>query len=389
MRKGKRFPLFRTVIPTAVLIGLLWAGRGMAVPAQAEEYVFSAEESGTAEIGAAWDWFRGELDGEAEEAAEGIDPSDPRAAAEKLSEALSPEKLRQMLRRALLKGLDAVIPAAAPVFGLLLLAAAAKSMEVQKKTKDGFERVLRLAAAVVIFRLCGGMLELARNVTGTVCRIAEALVPMAEGVCLIGGGVTEGRIVRVGILLLLTVAGEITGRLLIPAAGALMGLNALSGGTGFAGAIAGGIRKALLRIWQFFTVGLSFLLGAQTVLGRAADSLGQRWMKLAVSSFVPVAGGVISDAWGVLTGSVRALRGVIGIGGILILFAVVLTPAVRLLLWQWTFGLGKTAAESIGCPELASLFESARGTAELLAAFSLCTLFLFVLQLAVFAGIGR
>ena len=232
------------------------------------------------------------------------------------------------------------------------------------------------------------MRELARNVTGTVCRIGEALLPMAEGVCLIGGGITEGHVLRVGILLTLTVVGEIAGRVLIPAAGALMGLNAVSCGTGLVGTVAGGIRKALLRVWQFLTVGLSFLFGAQTVLGRAADSLGQRWMRLAFSSFVPVAGSVIADAWGVLTGSLRALRGVIGIGGILILAAAVLAPAVRLLLWQWAFGIGKTAAESLECPELAELFESARGTAELLAAFSLCTLLLFILQLAVFAGIG-
>ena len=387
MIRARQAPLFRGGIWLLVFcVFVLASGRGTV---RAEEIAFTADERAGEEVGAAWDRFRGALDGEAAELTEGIDPADPVSAARTLSEALSPAVLGSVLRGALIGGFEAAIPAAVPLFGLLLLAFAAKSADPSGSTKEGAARILRLAEAVVIFRLCGGMLDLARRVTDTVCRLAEMLVPAAEAVCLMGGGVTEGRVVRVGILLLLTVAGEIVGRLLVPLAGALMGLDAVSGGRGLAAAVSGGLRKTALRIWQFLAAGLSFLLASQTVLGRASDSLGQRWMRFAVSSFVPVAGSAMSEAWGVLSGSVRILRGVVGIGGILALCAAVLAPAVRLLLWQWIFGVGKAAAESADCPDLARLLESARGTAELLCAFTLYTLFLLVLQLAVFAGVGR
>ena len=133
----------------------------------------------------------------------------------------------------------------------------------------------------------------------------------------------------------------------------------------------------------------AFLLGTQSSLARSADSLGMRWTKFALSSFVPVAGGALSEAWGAMSAGVRFLRGAGGIGGILALTAAAVPAAAPLLLWQWTFGLGRFAAGTLGLTDLEKLLDGARGVTELLSAFVLYGIGIFVVALALFAGIGR
>ena len=379
----------RAVIRILAVCAFLSARLLLALPARAETYVFEAEGTGTEEAAGAWDRFRAALDGEAADLVGGVDLADPVSAAEALGGRGPAQKMKTLLRQAFVSSAQAVIPEAAPLFALLLLAAAAKTADTEEKVREPLMRVLRLAAAVAVFVPASGLLELTRGVTGTVCRLAELLVPVTEGICLVGGGVSEGAAARVGMMLVLTVAEEIAGRVLVPAAGVLLGLTAVSGGKGFAASVSAGLRTFLLRAWQILTLGVSILLGSQSVLGRAADSAGIRTARLAVTSFVPVAGSVLSEAWGTFVSGVRLLRGAAGIGGILALTAAVLPTAVRLLTWQWAFGIGKCAAQALELPELAPLFDGARGVAELLSSFALYTLFLFVLELAAFAGLGR
>ncbi|MBE6726924.1 MAG: hypothetical protein E7576_17320 [Ruminococcaceae bacterium] len=360
--------------------------------AGAEEYVFRSEEAGSGAVGDAWDRFLSALpDAESWNMAE-ADLSDPLAAAETVRSTLDPGKIAAWFRGVLIRGAERVIPAAAPLFGLILLAAAIR-LAVPPGSSSGamneaFLRVARLAAAVTVYRLTAEILAAAERAVGTVCRLAELLIPVTEGICLMGGGLTEGQVSRVGLMLAVTAAEEAAGRILIPASGAVLGLSAVSGGRGPVGAMAGGIRKTLLRVWQMLTVGMTFLLGAQTVLAHSADSMGLRWSRFALSSFVPVAGSALSDAWATVSSGIRALRGAAGIGGILALGAAALPSALPLLLWQAVFGAANGAAEALEVKELAPLFREAGGIAGLLAAFTLYTLAMFTVELALFAGIG-
>ena len=383
----------RRGILTVLILFSLWTLTGSA---GAEELVFRAGDSGAGAVGSAWDRFIEALpDAVGEVRAEGIagaDLTDPLAAAESVRSALDPGIIAERIRSALIRGAERVIPAAAPLFGLILLAAAVR-LAVPPGPSSGamneaFFRVARLGAAVTVFRLTADALTLAERAVGTVCRLAELLVPVTEGICLMGGGLTEGRVARVGVMLAVTAAQEAAGRILIPASGAVLGLSAVSGGRGPVGAAAGWIRKTLLRIWQTITVGMTFLLGAQTVLAHSADSVGLRWSRFALSSFVPVAGSSLSDAWATVSAGLRALRGAAGIGGILALTAASLPTVLPLLLWQAVFAIAHGAAEALEVKELSPLFREAGGIAGLLSAFTLYTLAMFTVELALFAGIG-
>ncbi len=355
---------------------------------RAETYVFRAEDC-SAGTERAWDRFREALPPSAAEAVDGVDLADPAGTIAVLRDRTDPGRIFSWLREAFGNALRTVIPAAAPLAGLILLAAAVKTAVPSGPTADAFGRVVRLAAAASVWGLAADALRLARDAAGTLCSLAELLVPVAEGICLLGGGVTESRVARVGMMLALTVVEEIAGRILVPASSALLGLTAVGSSGGFAASFAAGLRKMILRAWQILTLSAAFLLGTQSSLARSADSLGMRWTKFALSSFVPVAGGALSEAWGAMSAGVRFLRGAGGIGGILALTAAAVPAAAPLLLWQWTFGLGRFAAGALGLTDLEKLLDGARGVTELLSAFVLYGIGIFVVALALFAGIGR
>lgn len=375
---------------TASLLLLLLPGR-----AAAAEYTFRAGNAGpqgarvdgAGEIAEDWRVFLDALP-EEENLLRDTDLSDPAAAVDAVRSALAPENLYEWLSEAVGRAAEAVIPAASPLVALLLLCAAVRYAVPSGAMGEGMGRVMGLAASVTVFRLTADALELADRAASAVCSMAELLVPVAEGICLFGGGLTEARVTRVGLMLAATAVEEAAGRVLIPASGVVLGLAAVSGGRGIAYQTAGALQRLLLRIWQALAVGMAFLLGAQTVLARAADTAGLRWSRFALSSFVPVAGSALSDAWSSIAAGLRTLRGAVGIGGILAMASAAAPAVSPLLLWQAVFALTRGAADALELKELSSLLQQAGGIVSLLSAFCLYALAMFIVELALFAGIG-
>lgn len=80
----------------------------------------------------------------------------------------------------------------------------------------------------------------------------------------------------------------------------------------------------------------SFLLfvGLLTIKGIVAapmDALGSKTMKFAASSFVPVVGGVLSDAIETVVGAGKIIKNSLGAAGIIVVIAMVLPPLIELL----------------------------------------------------------
>ena len=359
----------------------------LALPARGEDVRFTRKDTGIGEAEEAWERFREAVPDK--EALEGVDPSDPAGSLKALRERTGPAWLFGKLKDALSASARKTAEAALPLFALILLGAAVRAVRLTESMADGWGRVLRLAAAVSVYGMVFESVKLASGATELLCRLMELLVPVMEGLCIAGGNLTEARTLAVGVSIGVTAAGEVCGRLLVPLTGALAGLSAVSSGGGPASVFAEGLRKTVEKAWKLLVIAVSFLLGAQTVLARGTDSLGARGVKFALSSFVPVAGTALAEAWGTLSAGVRILRGAGGIGGILVLTTAALPVLVPLFLRQGMAALAEKGAELLGAEDLKGLFGGARGILGLLSAFVLYAMMLFVVFLAVFAGFGR
>lgn len=109
----------------------------------------------------------------------------------------------------------------------------------------------------------------------------------------------------------------------------------------------------LNKLAKLFKSGAGWLIGivfglfaafltAQGITGGVIDRLGFNAAKFAVSSYVPILGGYLSDGFDLLTASLVLVKNAVGATGVIVLLAVVLYPLLQTAVF--TLGLRLTAA---------------------------------------------
>ena len=127
--------------------------------------------------------------------------------------------------------------------------------------------------------------------------------------------------------------------------------------------ITGKLKKWYTTALSLTMLLLSASLGAQTTLAARADSLRFRTVRFAVSSSIPIVGGGVAEALRTAAGGVSWLRGVVGVGGVILLLWLLLPQLIHLLLTRTVYGLAGDVAAWLGCEgegrllgEIAGLF---------------------------------
>lgn len=124
------------------------------------------------------------------------------------------------------------------------------------------------------------------------------------------------------------------------------------------------------------------LLSVQGTVAAAADTVAAKTLKFAVSSFVPVVGGALSDALNTVQGGLNVIRSAVGGFGILAAAAAFLPELLAILMMQAALSLAGAAAEVLGVKEAGGLMKSASSVLSLLAGILLVFGMLFVVSLS-------
>ena len=113
-----------------------------------------------------------------------------------------------------------------------------------------------------------------------------------------------------------------------------------------------GLGQAAESIKSFVTKSLAFIMIVFTALmsitglsGSAADSLGAKAVKFAASSFIPVIGSSVSEAYSAVKGGLGAIRTSVGLIGVITVFIIVLRPLLSVIALRLVVSLAKTVHE--------------------------------------------
>ena len=132
----------------------------------------------------------------------------------------------------------------------------------------------------------------------------------------------------------------------------------------------------LLGITTTLFVGL---LSLQGIVGAAADTLANRAIRFSISSFVPVVGGSLSEAFGAVRGCLALLKSTVGGFGILATALIVLPPVLECAVWAIGLSLCGAAAELFGLGPLAAVLKSAQTVVKtLIGVLAACSLFMII-----------
>ncbi len=136
---------------------------------------------------------------------------------------------------------------------------------------------------------------------------------------------------------------------------------------------------ALGFIMSIFTGVLSF----KQVISAGADSLSSRAVRFSLTSFVPVVGSALSEAYRTVQGSVGVLKSGVGVIAVIAAFAMFLPIILQCVFWMLALLLSKSIGEILCLKEPCMLLEAVYTVVSTLLAVVLCLLAVFIISTAV------
>lgn len=176
------------------------------------------------------------------------------------------------------------------------------------------------------------MLGLGREAIGQIDAFSKALIPTMATASAACGSVTGAVVRQAATLLFSDLLITLIDRVLIPVVYLYIAVTAATAAMGSKGiaAIAGfmkkGVKGAMTAILLVFT-GYLTLSGAAA---GAADATALKATRMAISSMVPVVGGILSDATETVLTGAAAIRGSVGVFGTLVILGFCVVPFLYL-----------------------------------------------------------
>ena len=357
----------------------------LVLPVRAEEFTYGKSDLPTEEVQAGWDRLVESLPENARNELAGLDLTDTESVGAMMD-------LKYWIRQ-ILTGISdwasEILPGILPLFSMMLFMAAVE-LSIQNAATPNLQKSFltcaSLASAVMIFDMTSRIMGNTAEHLTRLCSVMNLLMPVMEVLYLAGGNLTEKAVTTEAVMLGVTLIGNFTGQFLAPLTNLLFTLSCL-GGVCTDVKIAGftnGLRKFIMRLWQYGTLIFSFLLSVQSILAKSADSLAAKTARFAIGSFIPVAGGVIAEAFSTLKEGVGVLRSAAGIGGIAVILLLLIPGIVPLILYKISLGIAENTADALSLGRMKSMLSDVHGIVDMLFAFVLYTSLMFVLAMMIF-----
>ena len=134
-----------------------------------------------------------------------------------------------------------------------------------------------------------------------------------------------------------------------------------------------------------FTAVLSF----RQIITVSADDISTRAVRFTLSSFIPIVGSALSEAYKTVQGSVNLLKSGLGVFAIISIAFVFLPVILQCILWIFTLTIGKSIAEVLDISKVKDLLEGICSVLSTLLAIVLCIMSIYIISTALVLLLGR
>jgi len=244
-----------------------------------------------------------------------------------------------------------------------------------------------LAGALYITAVSAGdinaLIGMGRDTIENVSVLSKVLIPALAAATAATGGVTSASVRQVTTVFFVDVLLTVIDRLLIPllylyiasaAASAVLEQGTLEG-------IASLIKKGISWILAALLAGFTAYLSISGAIAGAADAQAVRIAKTAVSTAVPVVGGILAEAAESVLAGAGVLRATIGAFGTLAVIALCLLPFLRLGLQYLLYQGAVVIADASGPKKLAKMLSMLGDAFALILAMTGASALLLIISL--------
>ncbi|MDD5952891.1 MAG: stage III sporulation protein AE [Oscillospiraceae bacterium] len=215
-------------------------------------------------------------------------------------------------------------------------------------------------------------------------------IPVLVGFLFAAGQVSAGTSFSALLLALCNVVSFAASHFIVPVLHIFLGfslVSSLSPNLNLNG-ICKSFYAVLKWILGFAMTIFSGLLTMQGLLGSAVDVTTNKSVKFVVSSFVPIVGTALGEAFGTVHSCAKALKSGVGAFGILAIGFLFLPILLQCVLWMLSLSVGAGIGDVFDLRELSALLRSIAKVISMLVAILLCCVVMLVVSLEIIMMTG-
>ncbi len=327
-------------------------------------------------------------------AAELTAPEVPLSAAEDMPEEGRSfgEGLLDILQKALYKlrpDLAEAVRAAVGVIGAVLLVSCLHSFS--GTARNTAELVGTIAVASVLLSGAHSMLRLASATVAQMSDYGKLLLPVMTSALAAQGGLASSGVLYTGTAIFNTLLSNLISRLLVPLVYLFLALGTASSALGeetlkkLRDTVKGLVSWILKTILTVFTT----YMGITGVVSGTTDAVTLKATKVTISSFVPVVGGILSDASEAVLVSAGMVKNAAGIYGIFAIAALFLHPFLQIGVHYLVLKVTAAICDIFGPKRITDLIGDFSGAMGLLLGMTGATCLLLLISTVCFMkGVG-
>lgn len=252
--------------------------------------------------------------------------------------------------------------------------------------KGTFSITSALCACMTSFSVCTSLAKSTSGYMSTLCGIMKGFLPMMGALYVMNGNISSGAVANASILLFIALVEQFLLSFMLPIVEISICFSAIRA---FSSQISfDGISKTLKNTFSAMTAFVMsifmFVLSTKNVLAQGVDSVSMKTAKFAITSFIPIVGGSVSESLKTVSTSLSFIKSSFGIIAIIAIAVTILPAIISLLLNKLSFNILSGAARCLGLSNEAGVTDEGSSICGFLLALASCTAVLFIFALTIF-----
>ena len=253
-----------------------------------------------------------------------------------------------------------------------------------------YETIAVVAAAVTATGTAAAVISQAAQTVQSTAYFMVSFIPVFAGILTVSGQAVSAGVYHMAVFALCQVISQTAVSVLIPLLGMYLAFSVISG---FSSSLSFGKAAEMLKKTTVFllTFSLTVFIGLLSVQGLVAGQVDQTVSKTAkflISSFVPVVGSAVSDAFATVKTSLSLLKSCVGAFGILACVMICLPDLMVCLLYMGVFQIAGFAAEILQMGKLGKLYSAVLSVLTIVFSILLSVMMLIVIAAAIMLILG-
>lgn len=226
--------------------------------------------------------------------------------------------------------------------------------------KKGVSDIAGLVCSIVIIGLAmtnfQTIFQMTIDAVNTITYTMEILLPVLIVILISMGQVTSGTIMSPLLLTAVTIFQTIIKTVVLPAiflSTVLSLINCLTE-KDYVNQLSRFIRQVALFITGIIMTLMSGIIAIQGLIAQTSDSLIIGTAKYSLDAFIPIVGGFTADTVELFLKCMGSIKGVVGVFGILVIAALILTPIIKILAISAIYKVTALLIEPVASKKLAA-----------------------------------